>query len=86
MQSQVLYLSRTVKQLVVLSLDLGLALLGTWIAFSLRLDVLQWPSGTQWWVYALAPVISIPVFIHFGLYRAIFRYTAQVRPFLIVSD
>ncbi|WP_371131414.1 polysaccharide biosynthesis protein [Rhodoferax sp.] len=77
MQSRVLYLSRTVKQLVVLSLDVVLALLATWIAFSLRLDAPHWPSGAQWWVYALAPVISIPVFVRFGLYRAIFRYTGQ---------
>ncbi|MGB4360852.1 MAG: nucleoside-diphosphate sugar epimerase/dehydratase [Rhodoferax sp.] len=70
-------MSRTVKQLVVLSLDVVLALLATWIAFSLRLDAPHWPSGAQWWVYALAPVISIPVFVRFGLYRAIFRYTGQ---------
>ena len=77
MQSRVLYLPRTVKQLVVLSLDVVLALLSTWIAFTLRLDVLNWPSGAQWWVYMLAPVVAIPIFIRFGLYRAIFRYTGQ---------
>ena len=60
-----------------LSLDVVLALLATWIAFSLRLEAPHWPSGDQWWVYALAPVISIPIFIRFGLYRAIFRYTGQ---------
>ncbi|MDO8319273.1 MAG: capsular biosynthesis protein [Burkholderiales bacterium RIFOXYC2_FULL_59_8] len=77
MQSRVLYLPRTVKQLVVLSLDVVLALLSTWIAFTLRLDALNWPSGAQWWVYMLAPVVAIPIFIRFGLYRAIFRYTGQ---------
>ena len=77
MHSRVIYWPRTVKQLVVLSLDVFLALLATWIAFTLRLDALHWPSGAQWWAYVLAPVISIPIFVRFGLYRAIFRYTGQ---------
>jgi len=77
LQSRVLYWPRAVKQLVVLSLDVVLALLATWIAFTLRLDVPTWPSGAQWWVYTLAPILSIPIFIRFGLYRAIFRYTGQ---------
>jgi FlaA1/EpsC-like NDP-sugar epimerase len=77
LQSRVLCLPRTVKQLVVVSLDIVLALLATWIAFTLRLEVPHWPGGAQWWVYLLAPLLSIPIFIRFGLYRAIFRYTGQ---------
>ena len=63
------------KQLVVIMLDVALALVATWLAFSLRLDVPHWPSGLQWRVYLLAPVLAIPVFAGLGLYRAIFRYT-----------
>jgi FlaA1/EpsC-like NDP-sugar epimerase len=77
LQSRVLYLPRAVKQLVVIALDLVLALFATWLAYTLRLDALHWPSGAQWWVYVLAPLLSIPIFIRFGLYRAIFRYTGQ---------
>jgi FlaA1/EpsC-like NDP-sugar epimerase len=33
--------------------------------------------GAQWWVYAVAPLLAIPIFVRFGLYRAIFRYTGQ---------
>lgn len=77
MQSRVLDWPRTVKQLLVLSLDIVLALLATWVAFTLRLDMVHWPAGAQWWVYALAPTLFIPVFIKFGLYRAIFRYSGQ---------
>ena len=54
-----------------------LALLATWIAFTLRLDTLHWPTGAQWWVYGLTPALAVPVFVRFGLYRAIFRYTGQ---------
>ncbi|UUZ66980.1 polysaccharide biosynthesis protein [Polaromonas sp. P2-4] len=59
------------------AVDVVLALLATWIAFTLRLDALHWPTGAQWWVYGLAPVLAVPVFVRFGLYRAIFRYTGQ---------
>ncbi|MFT4990946.1 MAG: FlaA1/EpsC-like NDP-sugar epimerase [Polaromonas sp.] len=68
---------RTAKGLTVMALDIALSLLATWLAFTLRLDALHWPQGAQWWVYALAPVLALPVFIRFGLYRAIFRYTGQ---------
>ena len=77
MQSRVLGLPRAAKRLVVVALDVVLALASTWVAFTLRLDALNWPTGFQWQVYALAPVLAIPVFVKFGLYRAIFRYTGQ---------
>ncbi len=77
MQGKVLGWPRAVKRLVVLVLDIVLALLATWVAFALRLDGFYWPEGAQWAVFLLAPLLSIPVFIRFGLYRAIFRYTGQ---------
>ena len=77
MQSRVLGWSRSAKRLVVLALDMGLSILATWLAFSLRLDMLHWPVGAQWWVYGLPLFLFAPVFIRFGLYRAIFRYTGQ---------
>lgn len=77
MQGKVLGWPRGVKRLVVLALDIVLALLATWVAFALRLDGFYWPSGAQWAVFLLAPLLSIPVFVRFGLYRAIFRYTGQ---------
>ena len=77
MQSLVLGWSRSAKRLVVVGLDVVLALLATWLSFSLRLETLHWPVDAQWWVYGLTPLLFVPVFIRFGLYRAIFRYTGQ---------
>jgi FlaA1/EpsC-like NDP-sugar epimerase len=77
MQSTVLAWPRAAKRLVVLGLDVLLALLATWLALSLRLDAPNWPVEGQWRVYALTPVLFIPVFVRLGLYRAIFRYTGQ---------
>ena len=77
MQRSVLALPRAAKRLVVVALDMVLALIATWLAYTLRLDAPNWPEGAQWWVYLITPVLFIPVFIKFGLYRAIFRYTGQ---------
>ncbi len=68
---------RAVKRLTVMALDIFLSLAATWLAYTLRLDAFNWPQGAQWWVYGLAPALALPVFIRFGLYRAIFRYTGQ---------
>ena len=61
MQSRVLGWPRAVKRLAVMALDVVLALVATWIAFTFRLDTLHWPTGAQWWVYGLTPVLSVPV-------------------------
>jgi len=77
MAQRILTWPRMVKQLTVLALDVALALASTWLAFGLRLDVWARPVGDQWWVYLVAPALAIPIFVRFGLYRAIFRYTGQ---------
>jgi len=77
MHSRVLQWPRPVKQLIVVVLDIFLALLATWLAYALRIDQYGWATGAQWWVYLLAPLLAIPIFVRFGLYRAIFRYTGQ---------
>ena len=58
-----------------MTVDVILAVLATWCAYSLRLETLHWPHGGEWWVYLLGPTLAIPIFTRFGLYRAIFRYT-----------
>lgn len=74
-ESSILRWPRSVKRLVVITLDIVAAVVAMWLAFSLRLDAPHWPQGTQWALYLLAPLLAVPIFIKFGLYRAIFRYT-----------
>ncbi len=66
---------RPVKRAAVMALDVVLALLTTWIAYSIRFETLHWPSGPEWWLYLLTPGLALPIFFVFGLYRAIFRFT-----------
>ena len=58
-------------------LDLALTLVSVWIAFYLRIDQTGLPQAQQPYVYLLAPSLAIPIFVRFGLYRAIFRYTGM---------
>ncbi|MBK7053168.1 MAG: polysaccharide biosynthesis protein [Rhodoferax sp.] len=76
MRKQVLAWPRPGKRAVVVAVDVVLAMVATWVAYSLRLETLHWPSITsEWWPYLLTPALAIPIFVRFGLYRAIFRYT-----------
>ena len=77
MLRQVLDWPRPAKRLFVVAVDIIMAVLATWVAYSLRYETLHWPSDDQWWVYLLAPVLAVPIFTRFGLYRAIFRYTGM---------
>ena len=75
MMQSILDWPRWLKRLAVIAMDTTLAVLAMWLAFSLRLDLLHRPVGAQWLLYALAPLMAIPIFAWMGLYRAIFRYT-----------
>ena len=75
MLKQVLGWPRPAKRSVVIVVDVILSLLATWSAYSLRLETLHWPQGNQWLVYLLGPLLAVPIFARFGLYRAIFRYS-----------
>lgn len=69
-----LHRPRTTKRIFSMVIDYGVVMLALWLAFSLRLSTLYVPPVTQWWLFLLAPFIAIPIFIKFGLYRAIIRY------------
>ena len=69
-----LNLPRSVKRGLVIFIDFLIGGLSVWLAFGLRLD--QWGNfqDQQWIVFLAAFGFSFPLFVYFGLYRAIFRY------------
>lgn len=75
MRQNVLGWPRPIKRAVAICLDIALAIFATWAAYSLRTDTLHFPRDAEWVNYAIAPLIAVPIFIRFGLYRAIFRFT-----------
>lgn len=82
---KVLQIPRTGKRLIALSVDVVLCALTTWLAFCLRLDDWVVLSGVQWLTIPASVVIAIPIFIRFGLYRAIFRFIGSSAFWAIVK-
>jgi FlaA1/EpsC-like NDP-sugar epimerase len=77
MKKQLISLPRLGKQSLVILVDILLISLAVWLAFSIRLDQLHFPVGPQFFVYGLAILIALPIFVRMGLYRAVFRYAGQ---------
>lgn len=75
MAAPVLALPRPIKRGVVLIIDTGLCMLSVWLAFYLRLGDFVPISRTLLLPALVSVVLTIPLFILSGLYRAIFRYS-----------
>jgi FlaA1/EpsC-like NDP-sugar epimerase len=73
--SFLLAISRNEKRFFVILVDLSVSLITVWLAFYLRIDQVGLPQYQQVYAYVLAPFLAVPIFVKFGLYRAIFRYT-----------
>lgn len=71
----VLRLPRIAKRFIVLILDISFCILAVWFAYYLRLG--QWValSGDPALAVYVSLALALPIFIAFGLYRAIFRYS-----------
>jgi FlaA1/EpsC-like NDP-sugar epimerase len=69
-----LHRPRTVKRAITVIVDFVAVILALWLAFCLRYSIIYSPALEQLWIFFLAPVVAIPIFIKFGLYRAIIRY------------
>ena len=67
-------LPRQKKAFILIIADVFFSAFALWVAFSLRLGVLYIPIGDQWYLFAVAPVLAVPIFLRLGLYRAIIRY------------
>lgn len=74
LSDQILGMPRLAKRAIALFVDAGLCLLTVAFAFWIRLDEWSVPEGPQWLAYVSSVVFALPLFISFGLYRAIFRY------------
>jgi len=80
-----LSLSRIVKRLIMLSVDVLLIVTILMLSFSMRLGEWFWPQGDLVYLLFFAPLVAIPIFIKFGLYRAIVRYIGFKALWVIVQ-
>ena len=67
-------LPRLYKKITMLSIDVVMIYLVLILSISLRLGQVYVPHDEMLMIVAVAPFIAIPIFIKFGLYRAIVRY------------
>ncbi len=70
-------LPRITKQIILMLSDCVLLLLSAYLAFVIRLGFVFAPNNAQLFLIIIAPILAVPVFIRFGLYRAIIRYLAE---------
>ena len=76
---------RSIKRTITVSFDFFVVVFSLWLAFSLRYSEIYIPPQSVWWVFLAAPAIAIPVFIKFGLYRAIIRYLGMQAIWTVVK-
>lgn len=67
-------LPRKFKILIMLLCDVILLPLALWSAVALRLGTFAPDVSQFWWVFFVIPFVTVPIFIRFGLYRAVIRY------------
>lgn len=69
-------LPRRKKRLIQVASDVVLVWLALWLAFIVRLGVddMYNPIRVHFWLFISAPLIAIPLFVRFGMYRAVMRY------------
>ncbi|UIP31266.1 polysaccharide biosynthesis protein [Stutzerimonas kunmingensis] len=76
LRSRLVQLPRRQKRVIQVATDVLLVWLALWLAFFVRVgeaDFVQ-PFGGHAWLFGVAPLIAIPFFIRFGMYRAVMRY------------
>ena len=66
--------------------DLLTLLLAIWLAYSVRLGEAFWPDSQQWLPMVSAPMLAMPVFYAYGLYRSVIRYVGEKALWFIVKS
>lgn len=74
-----LALPRRYKRFLQIFADVVLVWVSLWLAFVVRLgfDHAVDPLGGHRWLFIMAPLIAVPLFIRFGMYRAVMRYVGK---------
>ena len=69
-------LQRKKKQYILLFIDFCTIIFALYFAFALRIGEF-WPSEyifQSYWIFLLVPIVTIPLYIKLGLYRAVLQY------------
>jgi FlaA1/EpsC-like NDP-sugar epimerase len=79
LRERLLGLRRRHKRLLQVFADVLLIWLALWLSFAIRLGDLDGaqPFSGHAWLFLLAPMIALPIFIRLGMYRAVMRYVGN---------
>ena len=75
-REKLLSLPRRRKRFLQVLTDIALVWAALWMAFVVRLglDEMVNPVTQHLWLFLSAPLVAIPLFVRFGMYRAVMRY------------
>lgn len=78
--------SRNTKKALLVTIDFIALPVALWAGFALRLGE-WWPKGIDnvWWLFVVAPLVAVPIFVRMGLYRAVLRYVGSKALITIVK-
>ena len=76
-------LKRRNKSLLVIFADYLMLVLAFWSSLSIRINDIFIPDLQSLYLILFAPIVAIPVFYIFGLYKSLIRYSNYVSLFLI---
>ncbi len=76
LRTALLGLPRRKKRMIQVAADIVVVWVVLWLAFVVRLGVDEMinPFRDHLWLFIAAPIVAIPLFIRFGMYRAVMRY------------
>lgn len=80
-----LHLHRRTKRIIMMLADALMIPFALWCAFALRLGTVSYEVQPYLWLFAAAPLVSMPIFIRLGLYRAVVRYMGPQAAFAVLK-
>ncbi|WP_285962262.1 MULTISPECIES: polysaccharide biosynthesis protein [Pseudomonas] len=87
LRERMLRLPRRYKRSIQIFMDVVLLWVALWLAFVIRLGDMDniFPFSGHLWLFLAAPLVSIPLFIRFGMYRVVTRYLGNDALLVIVK-
>ncbi len=87
MKEQLIELSHNQKRSIQIVADVILLSLALWLALFLRLgeEGWLWPENGQGFLFLLAPLLAVPLYVRMGMYRAVMRHFGNVALYCIAK-
>ncbi|MEJ6656954.1 MAG: polysaccharide biosynthesis protein, partial [Pseudomonas sp.] len=87
LKERLIELNHSQKRSIQIVADVILLSLALWLALFLRLsdEGWLWPENGQGWLFLLAPLLAVPLYVRMGMYRAVMRHFGNVALYCIAK-